>query len=215
MPLKCVFSDKCCPNPYKGSPRSGLAGFLAGVLGNLLLFVCMQHQVWVCSENFAGPAESFILQSPWLQVDNGWKPCGLWMERLTGQMVHCRLECWKKKINNWRKLMLCKQYSNLNAQFWMPFSVCKVWVFNAQTYRCRFCFALKIWKIFYFHVRLAVSDEPGCQRELIIIPTPAPLNKALMRLWIQFNERDRCSLGPDGLETRWQLDSDQVTCLWY
>lgn len=25
--------------------------------------------------------------------------------------------------------------------------------------------------------------------------TPSPLNKALMRLWTQFNERDRCSLG--------------------
>ena len=31
---------------------------------------------------------------------------------------------------------------------------------------------------------------------------PAPLNKALMRPWIQFSERDRCSLGPDELETQ-------------
>ncbi len=79
----------------------------------------------------------------------------------------------------------------------MPFSVSKVLVF-----RCWFCVALDIQRICYFHVCLPLSDEPDRQRKLSIIPTtPTPLNKALMRLWIQFNEKDRCSLGPDELVT--------------
>lgn len=44
---------------------------------------------------------------------------------------------------------------------------------------------------------------------------PSSRNKVLMRFWTQFSERDRCSLGPDGLETWWQLDSEQVPCLWF
>lgn len=36
-----------------------------------------------------------------------------------------------------------------------------------------------------------------------------------MSCWSQFSEGDRCSLGPDWLETWWQLDSRQVTWLWY
>lgn len=45
MSLKCVFSDKCCTNPYKGCSHCALAAVLARGLRNLLLFVCVEHQV--------------------------------------------------------------------------------------------------------------------------------------------------------------------------
>lgn len=66
----CLFSDKCCRNPDKGCPHRALAALLAGGSRNLQFFVCMQHQVWVCKEDSVG---AFILQSLWLQVNNGLK----------------------------------------------------------------------------------------------------------------------------------------------
>lgn len=39
--IKCVFSDKCCPNPYKESLHCALPAFIAEGLKNPLLFVCL------------------------------------------------------------------------------------------------------------------------------------------------------------------------------
>lgn len=64
---------------------------LDGFLRSLLLFVWKQHQV--C--DFTGVM--WVLYLP-VTVESGWqclKRRGLWIERLTGQMVHHRLECWE------------------------------------------------------------------------------------------------------------------------
>lgn len=67
-----------------------------------------------------GSCEVFLLQSLWNQVDNAWKRRGPWIERLTGQMVHRRLECWQSVT------MVLKG----GGPVW---NLQTVWVFCAQT----------------------------------------------------------------------------------
>lgn len=62
--IKCVFSDKCCPNPYKGSLHCALPAFIAEGLKNLLLFVCLSTRYECVKRTLQGPRDSFILQSP-------------------------------------------------------------------------------------------------------------------------------------------------------
>lgn len=150
---------------------------------------------WVCSKDFTGAVRVLF---PPVIVASGWQ----WLKTLwfmNGKAVRTngalQAGMLERNINNRGKIMWCKQCSNLKAQFWLPFSVCTVLIVHAQTYRCRFCFAWQYFTSFLF----LLNDEPDCQREFSIISTtPTPLSKALMRLWIQFNERDRCSLLPAG-----------------